>query len=100
MLIGLQLMNMMYEMYWDNFNMELYNKIKKIKMGANKEEYHSANQAETLSKFRRVLMEVFDGDAEAMVAEIERRAVETEDYETAAQMRDINTKLKEIEVNE
>ena len=79
--------------------MELYNKIKKIKMD-NKEEYHSVSQAETLDKFRRVLMDVFDGDAEAMVSEIERRAVETEDYETAAQMRDINTKLKEIVVNE
>ena len=66
----------------------------------NKEEYHTISQAETLDKFRRVLMEVFDGDAEAMVAEIEKRAVETEDYETAAQMRDINTKLKEIEINE
>jgi protein-arginine kinase activator protein McsA len=91
---------MIYEVYWDNFNVELYNKIKKIKMGSNKEEYHSVSQAETLDKFRRVLMEVFDGDAEAMVAEIEKRAVETEDYETAAQMRDINTKLKEIEINE
>ena len=90
---------MMNKMYWDNFNVELYNKIKKIKMD-NKEEYHSVSQAETLSKFRRVLMEVFDGDAEAMVAEIEKRAVETEDYETAAQMRDINTKLKEITVDE
>ena len=90
----------MNEMYWDNFNMELYNKIKKIKMGANKEEYHNVSQAETLSKFRRVLHEVFDGDAEAMVAEIERRAVEIEDYETAAQMRDISNKLKEIVVDE
>ena len=90
---------MIYELYWDSFNMELYNKIKKIKMD-NKEEYHSVSQAETLDKFRRVLMDVFDGDAEAMVSEIERRAIETEDYETAAQMRDINTKLKEIVVNE
>lgn len=90
---------MIYEVYWDSFNTKLYNKIKKIKM-ENKEEYHTISQAETLDKFRRVLMEVFDGDAEAMVAEIEKRAVETEDYETAAQMRDINTKLKEIEINE
>ena len=95
-----KLFMMMNEMYWDNFNMELYNKIKKIKMGANKEEYHNVSQAETLSKFRRVLHEVFDGDAEAMVAEIERRAVEIEDYETAAQMRDISNKLKEIVVDE
>ena len=34
------------ELYWDSFNMELYNKIKKIKMD-NKEEYHSVSQAET-----------------------------------------------------
>jgi len=96
MLIGLQ--NIMIEMYWDNFNVELYNKIKKIKMGANKEEYHNVSQAETLDKFRRVLMNVFDGDAEAMLSEIEHRAVEKEDYETAAQMRDINNKLKKIVV--
>ncbi len=56
---------MINEMYWDNFNVELYNKIKKIKMD-NKEEYQSVSQAETVDKFRRVLMEVFDGDAEAM----------------------------------
>ena len=83
---------MIYEVYWDNFNVELYNKIKKIKM-ENKEEYHTVSQAETLDKFRRVLMEVFNGDAEAMVSNIEQRAVEKEDYETAAQMRDLNTKI-------
>lgn len=86
---------MIYEVYWDNFNVELYNKIKKIKMGSNKEEYHSVSQAETLDKFRRVLMEVFNGDAEAMLSTIEQRAAEKEDYETAAQMRDLNTKIKE-----
>ena len=58
-------------------------------------EYHNANQAETLDKFRRVLMEVFNGDAEAMLSTIEQRAAEKEDYETAAQMRDLNTKIKE-----
>ena len=84
---------MINEMYWDNFNVELYNKIKKIKMD-NKEEYQSVSQAETVDKFRRVLMEVFDGDAEAMLSEIERRAAESEDYETAAQMRDWTIKLK------
>ena len=83
---------MIYEVYWDNFNVELYNKIKKIKM-ENKEEYHIVSQAETLDKFRRVLMEVFNGDAEAMLSNIEQRAVEKEDYETAAQMRDLNTKI-------
>ena len=59
----------------------------------NKEEYHTVSQAETLDKFRRVLMEVFNGDAEAMLSNIEQRAVEKEDYETAAQMRDLNTKI-------
>ena len=59
------------------------------------DEYHYANQAETLDKFRRVLMEVFNGDAEAMLSNIEQRAAEKEDYETAAQKRDLNTKIKE-----
>ena len=86
---------MIYEVYWDNFNVELYNKIKKIKM-ENKEEYHTVSQAETLDKFRRVLMEVFNGDAEAMLSNIEQRAVEKEDYETAAQMRDLNTKINKV----
>jgi len=81
-----------FETYWDSFNTELYDKIKKIKM-ENKEEYHTVSQAETLDKFRRVLMEVFNGDAEAMLSNIEQRAVEKEDYETAAQMRDLNTKI-------
>jgi len=89
---------MIYEVYWDNFNVELYNKIKKIKM-ENKEEYHTVSQAETLDKFRRVLMEVFNGDAEAMLSNIEQRAVEKEDYETAAQMRDLNTKINKA-INE
>ena len=40
-------------------------------------------------------MEVFNGDAEAMLSNIEQRAAEKEDYETAAQMRDLNTKIKE-----
>lgn len=84
---------MINEMYWDNFNVELYNKIKKIKM-RNKEEYQTLSNEETLNKFRRVLMDVFDGDAEAMLSEIERRAAESEDYETAAQMRDLTIKLK------
>ncbi len=86
---------MIYEVYWDSFNTKLYNKIKKIKM-ENKEEYHTVSQAETLDKFRRVLMEVFNGDAEAMLSNIEQRAVEKEDYETAAQMRDLNTKINKV----
>ncbi len=89
---------MIYEVYWDSFNTKLYNKIKKIKM-ENKEEYHTVSQAETLDKFRRVLMEVFNGDAEAMLSNIEQRAVEKEDYETAAQMRDLNTKINKA-INE
>jgi len=84
-----------FETYWDSFNTELYNKIKKIKM-ENKEEYHTVSQAETLDKFRRVLMEVFNGDAEAMLSNIEQRAVEKEDYETAAQMRDLNIKINKV----
>ena len=90
---------MIYEVYWDSFNTKLYNKIKKIKMD-NKEEYHSVSQAETLDRFRRVLHDVFDGDAEAMLSDIERRAAESEDYETAAQMRDLNKKLKEVTTND
>jgi len=66
----------------------------------NKDLYHNVSQAETLDKFRRVLMNVFDGDAEAMVSELERRSVLAEDYETAAQMRDINNKLKKITIDE
>ena len=57
------------------------------------DEYHNANQAETLDKFRRVLMNVFDGDADAMLGELESRMASNEDYETAAQMRDIRKKL-------
>ena len=54
----------------------------------NKEdEYHNANQAETLDKF--------NGDAEAMLSDIEHRAAEKEDYETAAQMRDLSNKINE-----
>jgi len=66
----------------------------------NEDLYHNVSQAETLDKFRRVLMNVFDGDAEAMVSELERRSVLAEDYETAAQMRDISNKLKKITIDE
>ena len=61
----------------------------------NKEEYHSISQAEMLDKFRRVLMNVFNGDADAMLGELETRSVEKEDYETAAQMRDIRSKIND-----
>ena len=59
----------------------------------NQDEYHNMATAETLEKFLYVLRTVFDGDADAMLSEIERRSVEAEDYETAAQMRDVRKKL-------
>jgi len=59
----------------------------------NEDLYHNVSQAETLDKFRRVLMNVFDGDADAMLGELESRMASNEDYETAAQMRDIRKKL-------
>jgi len=59
----------------------------------NEDLYHDVAVAETVDKFRRVLMNVYDGDAEAMLGELESRMVANEDYETAAQMRDIRKKL-------
>ena len=59
----------------------------------NQDEYHDMATAETLDMFLYVLRTVFDGDADAMLSDIERRSVEAEDYETAAQMRDIKKKL-------
>ena len=59
----------------------------------NQDEYHEVATGETLSKFLYVLRTVFDGDADAMLSEIEQRSVEMEDYETAAQMRDVRRKL-------
>lgn len=59
----------------------------------NQDLYHDVATAETLDKFRRVLMNVFDGDADAMLGELESRMAEQEDYETAAQMRDIRKRL-------
>ena len=59
----------------------------------NQDEYHDMATAETLEKFLYVLRTVFDGDADAMLSEIERRSVEAEDYETAAQMRDVRERL-------
>ena len=46
-----------------------------------------------MNKFLYVLRTVFDGDADAMLSEIEQRSVEMEDYETAAAMRDVRRKL-------
>ena len=59
----------------------------------NQDEYHDMATAETLDMFLYVLRTVFNGDADAMLSEIERRSVEAEDYETAAQMRDVRKKL-------
>lgn len=59
----------------------------------NQDEYHEVATTETLNKFLYVLRTVFDGDADAMLSDIERRSVEAEDYETAAQMRDVRKKL-------
>ena len=59
----------------------------------NQDEYHEVATGETLDKFLYVLRTVFDGDADAMLSDIERRSVEAEDYETAAQMRDVRKKL-------
>jgi len=61
----------------------------------NEDLYHDVAVAETVDKFRRVLMNVYDGDAEAMIGELESRMVANEDYETAAQMRDIRKKLND-----
>ena len=59
----------------------------------NQDLYHDAAIGETVDKFRRVLMTVFDGDADAMLGELEYRMAANEDYETAAQMRDIRKRL-------
>ena len=59
----------------------------------NKDSTRRSSDLETVDKFRRVLMNVFDGDADAMLGELESRMASNEDYETAAQMRDIRKKL-------
>ena len=59
----------------------------------NEDLYHDVAVAETVDKFRRVLMNVYDGDADAMLGELESRMASNEDYETAAQMRDIRKRL-------
>ena len=59
----------------------------------NQDEYHDMATAETLDMFLYVLRTVFDGDADAMLSDIERRSVEAEDYEFAAQMRDVRERL-------
>ena len=59
----------------------------------NQDEYHDMVTAETLNMFLYVLRTVFDGDADAMLSDIERRSAEAEDYEFAAQMRDVRERL-------
>jgi len=59
----------------------------------NQDEYHHMATAETLNKFLYVLRNVFDGDADAMLSEIEQRSAEQEDYETAAAMRDVRKRI-------
>ena len=59
----------------------------------NKDEYHHMATAETLDMFLYVLRTVFNGDADAMLSDIERRSAEAEDYEFAAQMRDVRERL-------
>ena len=80
--------------------MELYEKFKKIKMDTGKEEYYNVQNEETLERFRLVLQQDFDGDAIAMIADIERQAAYAEDYDTAVAMRDLNIKLKKGKSNE
>lgn len=89
-----------YKKYWDNFNVELYEKFKKIKMSTIDEEYHNMSNEETLERFRLVLQDDFDGDAIAMISDIEQQAAYAEDYDTAAAMRDLNIKLKKDKPNE
>ena len=59
----------------------------------NQDEYHDMATAETLDMFLYVLRTVYDGDADAMLSDIERRSAEAEDYEFAAQMRDVRERL-------
>ena len=59
----------------------------------NQDEYHDMATAETLDMFLYVLRTVFDGDADAMLSDIERRSAEAEDYEFAAQMRDVRERF-------
>ena len=89
-----------YKKYWDNFNMELYEKFKKIKMDTGKEEYYNAQNEDILERFRLTLHNEFDGDAIAMISDIEYKAAVVEDYETAATMRDLNIKLNGDTANE
>lgn len=45
-------------------------------------------------RLKKIFIEEFDGDADAMLADIERSVVQIEDYEAAAVVRDFRNKLK------
>lgn len=45
-------------------------------------------------RLKKILTEEFNGNADAMLADIERSVVQIEDYEAAAVVRDFRNKLK------
>ena len=45
-------------------------------------------------RLKKMLIEEFDGNADAMLADIERSVVAIEDYEAAAVVRDFRNKIK------
>lgn len=45
-------------------------------------------------RLKKIFIEEFDGDADAMLADIERSVVQIEDYEAAAVVRDFRNKIK------
>jgi hypothetical protein len=45
-------------------------------------------------RLKKMLTEEFNGDADAMLADVERSVVAIEDYEAAAVVRDFRNKLK------
>jgi len=45
-------------------------------------------------RLKKIFIEDFDGNADAMLADIERSVVQIEDYEAAAVVRDFRNKLK------
>ena len=45
-------------------------------------------------RLKKMLIEEFNGNADAMLADVERSVVQIEDYEAAAVVRDFRNKLK------
>ena len=45
-------------------------------------------------RLKKIFIEEFDGNADAMLEDIERSVVQIEDYEAAAVVRDFRNKLK------